>query len=52
MDILETSFIYLASALLFSEVYIWSVPQGAELRWVVEGRYVCLTTMDTIHTAD
>ncbi|KAI4246463.1 MAG: hypothetical protein LQ352_006385 [Teloschistes flavicans] len=38
MDILETSFIYLASALLFSEVYIWSVPQGAELRWVVEGR--------------
>ncbi|KAL8825232.1 MAG: hypothetical protein Q9170_007873 [Blastenia crenularia] len=37
-DILETSFCYVFSALLFSEIYIWSVPKEANLNWVVHGR--------------
>ncbi|KAL8931410.1 MAG: hypothetical protein Q9211_006981, partial [Gyalolechia sp. 1 TL-2023] len=37
-DVLETSFCYLLSALLFSEIYIWSVPKEANLSWVVQGR--------------
>lgn len=37
-DVLETSFCYILSALLFSEVYIWSVSKGANLNWVIQGR--------------
>ncbi|KAI4174693.1 MAG: hypothetical protein LQ348_006324 [Seirophora lacunosa] len=37
-DTLETSFCYGLSALLFSEVYIWSVSKEANLNWVVQGR--------------
>ncbi|KAL8689812.1 MAG: hypothetical protein Q9218_004597 [Villophora microphyllina] len=37
-DVLETSIAYVSSALLFSEVYIWSVSSDAELNWVVQGR--------------
>ncbi|KAL8980735.1 MAG: hypothetical protein Q9177_005794 [Variospora cf. flavescens] len=37
-DILETSFCYAFSAVLFSEVYIWSVSKEANLNWVVQGR--------------
>ncbi|KAL8930164.1 MAG: hypothetical protein Q9208_000781, partial [Pyrenodesmia sp. 3 TL-2023] len=37
-DVLETSFCYVLSALLLSEVYIWSVPREANLSWVLQGR--------------
>ncbi|KAL9604978.1 MAG: hypothetical protein Q9219_000166 [cf. Caloplaca sp. 3 TL-2023] len=37
-EILETTFCYVFSALLFSEIYIWSVPTKANLNWVVQGR--------------
>ncbi|KAL8899064.1 MAG: hypothetical protein Q9207_006381 [Kuettlingeria erythrocarpa] len=37
-DVLETSFCYVLSALLFSEVYIWSVPSEANLSWVLQAR--------------
>ncbi|MCJ1307512.1 hypothetical protein MMC25_001158 [Agyrium rufum] len=35
----QTIAIYSFSALLYSEIYMWSVPATAELHWIAEGKY-------------
>ncbi|KAL8970684.1 MAG: hypothetical protein Q9183_001403, partial [Haloplaca sp. 2 TL-2023] len=36
--VLHTASIYVASAFIFTQVYVWSVPESANLDWVVQGR--------------
>ena len=40
INTLQTLAFYLFSAWWFSEVYVWSASENADLNWVVEGKYV------------
>ncbi|KAI4258212.1 MAG: hypothetical protein L6R42_005231, partial [Xanthoria sp. 1 TBL-2021] len=37
-DVFEALFCYVLSAWIFTQIYIWSVPDSANLNWIIQGR--------------